>query len=136
VQCRFLFAKKGSILKCRYNAPWEVRDDSILFIDEKGKKKYEPTRNDDRLNVHNVDLLAMWRANVDCQPVVSRHVVLKYIAKYASKAEKRSESYQDMLTRISNSSGSEDPVCVHTEGSLQKHLLIVTLEHKKHVICY
>ena len=35
--------KKGSILKCRYNAPWEVRDDSILFIDEKGKNKYEPT---------------------------------------------------------------------------------------------
>jgi ATP-dependent DNA helicase PIF1 len=102
--------KKGSILKCRYNAPWEVRDDSILFIDEKGKKKYEPARNDDRLNVHNVDLLAMWRANVDCQPVVSRHVVLKYIAKYASKAEKRSESYQDMLSRISNASGSEAPV--------------------------
>jgi ATP-dependent DNA helicase PIF1 len=102
--------KKGSILKCRYNAPWEVHDDSILFIDEKGKKKYEPARNDDRLNVHNVDLLAMWHANVDCQPVVSRHVVLKYIAKYASKVEKRSESYQDMLTRISNASGSEAPV--------------------------
>ena len=50
----------------------------------------------------------MWRANVDCQPVVSRHAVLKYIAKYASKAEKRSESYQDMLTRISNSGASED----------------------------
>jgi ATP-dependent DNA helicase PIF1 len=100
--------KKGSILSCRYNAPWDVRDESLLFIDEKGRKKYEPARNDDRLNIHNLDLLAMWRANVDCQPVVSRHVVLKYIAKYASKAEKRSESYQDMLTRISNSGASED----------------------------
>jgi hypothetical protein len=78
--------KKGYVLTCRYNAPWEVRDDSLLFIDEKGRKKYEPTRNDDRLNVHHVDLLAMWCANVDCQPVVSRHVVLKYITKYASKA--------------------------------------------------
>jgi hypothetical protein len=36
--------------------------------------------------------------------------MLKYIAKYASKAKKRSESYQDMLTRISNSGASDDPV--------------------------
>ena len=50
----------------------------------------------------------MWRANVDFQPVVSRYAVLKYIAKYASKAEKRSESYQYMITRISNSGASED----------------------------
>jgi hypothetical protein len=34
--------KKGAILSCRYNAPWEVRDESLLFIDEKGRKKYEP----------------------------------------------------------------------------------------------
>ena len=100
--------KKGSILSCCYNSPWDVQDESLLFIDEKGRKKYEPARNDDRLNIHNLDLLAMWRANVDCQPVVSRHAVLKYIAKYASKAEKRSESYQDMLTRISNSGALED----------------------------
>jgi hypothetical protein len=114
--------KKGYVVTCRYNAPWEVRDDSLLFIDEKGRKKYEPTRNDDRLNVHNVDLLAMWHANVDCQPVVSRHVVLKYIAKYASKEEKRSESYQDMLTRISNSGASEDPVL-----SAYRRFLVETL---------
>ena len=78
--------KKGYVLTCLYNAPWEVRNESLLSIDEKGHKKYEHARNDDRLNVHNVSLLAMWRANVDCQPVVSRHAVLKYIAKYASKS--------------------------------------------------
>ena len=50
----------------------------------------------------------MWRANVDCQPVLSWHAVLKYIAKYTSKAEKRSKSYHDMLTRISNSIAFED----------------------------
>jgi hypothetical protein len=100
--------KKGAILSFHYNDPWDVRDESLLFIDEKGRKKYEPTQNDDRINIHNLDLLATWRANVDCQPVVSRHDVLKYIARYASKVEKRSESYQDMLTRILNSGASED----------------------------
>jgi len=100
--------KKGTILACRYNAPWDLSGESILFIDDQGRKKYDPTRNDDRLNVHNIDLLTMWRANVDCQPVLSRHVVLKYIVKYASKEERRSESYHDMLTRISNYFASED----------------------------
>ena len=71
-------------------------------------KNYDLERNDDRLNVHNIDLLTMWRANVDCQLVPSQHAVLKYIAKYATKAKKMSESYQDMLTRISNSISSQD----------------------------
>ena len=46
--------------------------------------------------------------NVDCQPVPSQHAVLKYIAKYASKEKKRSESYHGMLTRISNYISFED----------------------------
>jgi len=100
--------KKGTILTCRYNSPWDLCDELRLFIDDQGRKKYEPARNDDRLNVHNIDLLTMWHGNVDFQPVLSRNVVLKYIAKYASKAQKRSKSYHHMLTRISNSIGSED----------------------------
>lgn len=69
--------KKGSILPCRYNAPWEVCNESLLSIDDKCHKKYVPARNDDRVNVHNVALLTMWCANVDCQPIVSQHVVLR-----------------------------------------------------------
>ena len=51
----------------------------------------------------------MWCSNVDFQPVISRHAVLKYIAKYDSKSNRRSESYQDMLTRISNVVDSDIP---------------------------
>ena len=40
--------------------------------------------------------------------MLSWYDVLKYIAKYASKAEKMFESYHDMLTRIYNSIGFED----------------------------
>lgn len=80
--------KKGTILTCLYNAPWDLCNESRLFIDDQGRKKYDLARNDDRLNVHNIDLLTMWHANVDCHRVLSHYVVLKYIAKYASKAEK------------------------------------------------
>ena len=61
----------GIILTCWYNALWDLCDESRLFIDDQGRKKYEPARNDDRLNVHNIDLLTMWRENVDFQPMLS-----------------------------------------------------------------
>jgi hypothetical protein len=64
--------KNGSILTCRYNAPWEVCNESLLSTYKKCHKKYVPGRNNDRVNVHNAALLTMWHANVDCQPVVSR----------------------------------------------------------------
>ena len=54
------------------------------------------------LNVHNIPLLSIWHSNVDFHPALSRHEFFKYISKYASKAERRSESYQYMLTIISN----------------------------------
>lgn len=46
----------------------------------------------------------MWQENVDCHPILSRHQVLEYIVKYASKAERRSESYHQMLTRVAGGS--------------------------------
>eukprot|EP01018_Ginkgo_biloba_P021168 Gb_06945 [translate_table: standard] len=105
----YCLRKKGRVLKCRYNAPWQLRNESVLLIDEQGKKLYEPRRNDDRVNVHNADLLVMWRANVNWQPVTSTYVVLRYIAKYAAKSEKASESYHDMLLRITSIEDLEEP---------------------------
>lgn len=58
---------KRSIISCSYNAPCQVHDNSIMFIDEKGKNKYEAAWNYDRLNVQNVDLLRKWQENVDFQ---------------------------------------------------------------------
>ena len=74
----------------------------------KEEKKYDPTRNYDRFNVHKIYLLTMWCANVDRQLVLYWYVALKYLSKYASKAEKRFEIYHDMLTRISNYIASKD----------------------------
>jgi len=101
--------KKGSSFECRYKAPWELHAHSSLFIDSNGQKTYTPARNDDRLNTHNPTILYIWRANIDCQPVLSIHAVQKYIAKYASKAEKKSETFHDMLRRIVLASPNVEP---------------------------
>ncbi|XP_059073258.1 uncharacterized protein LOC131874057 [Cryptomeria japonica] len=47
---------------------------------------------------------------MDCQLVMSRKVVLQYISKYASKSEKRSKSYTEILEIIVNASESEDTI--------------------------
>ena len=102
--------KKGSNLVCRYGFPFDLQETSSMFIDSSGQKKYSPARNDPLLNVHNPLMLSVWRANVDCQPVLSRHAVLSYISKYASKAESKSESYHDILTRISHAAPAEEGI--------------------------
>ena len=83
--------KKGIFVRCRYGFPYGIQATSSLFIDPNGHKTYNPARNDSLLNIHNPTMLSIWRANVDCQHVLSRHVVLKYISKYASKVEPKSE---------------------------------------------
>ena len=84
------------------------------------EEKYEPARNDDRFNVHNIDVLTMWHTNVDFQPVLSGYALLKYIAKYASKAKKRSKSYHHMLARIKILLNLRIMLYVHIEGFLHK----------------
>lgn len=92
--------KKNSILQYRYKAPWPEQPDSSLILDQSNNPSYKPTRNDTRLNVHNPTMLAIWRANVDCQLVCSKKAVLQYISKYASKIKQKSENYIDILKHI------------------------------------
>ena len=92
--------KKGTYVQCRYGFSYEVQATSLLFIDPNGRKTYNPARNDPLLNIHSLTMLSKWRANVDCQPVLCKHFVLKYISKYASKVEPKSESYHAILSRL------------------------------------
>ena len=55
-----VYAKKGNKLECRYKCPWKVRNESSLHIDENGQNTYHPTQNDDRLNIHNTNILHTW----------------------------------------------------------------------------
>jgi hypothetical protein len=74
----------------------------LLFLDAYGKTKFEPARNDDLINIHNHDILIVWKENMDFQRTLSLHTVIKYISKYASKAKGRLESYHCMVTRITD----------------------------------
>ena len=86
-------------MKYRYNAPLSLNlQGSRLKKElETGEKIFEPFRNDDRFNSYNHYILQLWRENIDWQPVMSKHVVIKYIAKYAAKAERSSKTYDQML---------------------------------------
>ena len=64
-------------------------------------------RNDELLNSYNATFILGWRANIDFRPVINREAVIAYVAKYASKGESSSSSYQDTLqkaiSRLQNS---------------------------------
>ena len=102
--------KKGTSLQCRYGFPYELQATSSLFIDPNGRKTYNPTRNYFLLNIHNPTMLSIWRASVYCQPVLCKHVVLKYISKYASKVEPKLETYHAILSRLAHAAPSESPI--------------------------
>ena len=63
--------------------------------------------NDALVNGYNPLQLSSWRANVDFQYVVSRQKVVKYIAKYATKSEPRSQALQEMYNTIMKKIGDD-----------------------------
>ncbi|XP_057838404.2 uncharacterized protein LOC131048470 [Cryptomeria japonica] len=117
--------RKGTSLQCRYKAPWNITKKLSLSNDDNGQPKHTPARNDDRLNLHNPFILSIWRANVDCQPVLSIDAMIKYIAKYAAKAENKSETYHAMLSRISTNFESDKPA----PNAFRKMLLDNLVDH-------
>ena len=60
-----------------------------------------------RVNTHNTDFLRIWRANTDASLIHCLRRVIKYIAKYASKPEKKSnvclDSYKFVFSRFAGS---------------------------------
>ena len=98
------------LIKYRYNAPWPLNlEGSRLKKDlETREKIFEPFRNDDRVNSYNRYIPQLWRANIDWQPIMSKHAVTKYIAKYAAKAKRSSETYHQMLFCLANIDNPDD----------------------------
>ena len=98
---------KGTNRKqCRFGFPKRLQEQSTI-AKENGVWKFFPKRNDPLLSRYNCYISRVWRANTDFTPVISREAVLKYIAKYASKCEKPSASYNDLLRNIVEQSAPE-----------------------------
>ena len=96
--------KKGSgEIFCRFGYPKMCRDHSELSKDP-GRDFVElnTQRNDEHLNSYNATFILGWRANIDFRPVINKEAVIAYVAKYASKGETTSSSYQDTLQKAIN----------------------------------
>ena len=69
------------------------------------------------MNTHNRETLMMWRANIDWQPVLSKHMVINYIVKYDAKSKKGSENFHNMLMQVSSIQNPNEPIA-HAYKSL------------------
>ena len=87
--------------KCRYGYPKPLQQQTTILTED-GEPALITARNDSLINSYNPLQLSAWRANVDIQFCISRHKVIEYCAKYATKSEPRSQSLKDIFTAIVN----------------------------------
>ena len=118
--------KKGKPV-CRFNFPFAHTEKTELKFIEKQDKSFTveliTKRNDKKMNKHNRCQIYNFRSNVDMQIVLDWSAAVNYIAKYASKAEKQSESLQEILAKLINKFNEESD---SVEKAL-KSLMIATL---------
>jgi len=83
---------------CCFGSPKKCREQSD-FIKEAGQDfaEFHTKCNDEILNSHNPGFILGWRANIDFHPVINKEAVIAYVAKYASKGETTSSSYEQTL---------------------------------------
>ena len=84
---------------CRFGYPQAlVKETTVTVVNQ--DTELETARNDALINSYNPVQLCAWRANVDLQYCVSRHKVIQYCAKYATKCEPRSHTLIDVFGAI------------------------------------
>jgi len=90
--------KETGKIFCRFGFPKTCQDTTAL-LKEDGQNfpELHTRRNDEILNSYNPTFILGWRANVDFRPVINHDAVIAYVAKYASKSETSSSSYEDTL---------------------------------------
>jgi ATP-dependent DNA helicase PIF1 len=102
--------KNTQEIECRFGFPHTPSATPFLAVPEgRTFEKFFPARNDEMLNQYNRLLLTSWLANIDIAPCTSLRGVVDYVVKYASKAEKESESYRQIATRLLSNLNPERP---------------------------
>ena len=78
----------------RFGYPQDARPTPTIAENAKGQLTFFPARIkcDKDTNKYIPILLALWRANIDASPIVTEEVLIRYIGKYATKAEGQSEA--------------------------------------------
>src|ERR1700691_2030466 len=85
---------------CHFEYSKALRENSELAKDPgRDFAELNTRRNDELLNSYNPTFILGWRANIDFRPVINKEAVIAYVAKYASKGETASSSYEDTLQK-------------------------------------
>ena len=88
--------------KCRFGYPKQLQPETTIVTADT-EPELLTARNDGLINSFNPVQLSAWRANVDMQYCLSRHRVVEYCAKYATKSEPRSQPLKEVFTNIMRS---------------------------------
>lgn len=113
-------------LKCRFDFPKPLQENPSISSPN-NYPQFIPARNDGFVNRFNPFVTQIWRANTDFTPIVSTTAVLNYIAKYASKGEKSSSSYIEVMNSILSSLSPDSPA-----KSLIQKVMISTLGERNY----
>ena len=85
--------------KCRFGYPKQLQPETTIVTADT-EPELLTARNDGLINSFNPVQLSAWCANVDMQYCLSRHRVVEYCAKYATKSEPRSQPLKEVFTNI------------------------------------
>ena len=97
---------------CRFEYLQETRPEPTIANNKKNQPTFYPARGDgDRdINKYNPNMLAVWRANIDTSPILSKDALCQYIGKYATKAETQSEGLIDEVRRLAAQNSDVDGI--------------------------
>ena len=88
-------------VKCRFDYPRQLQSETTLQFEELSNHrvcaKIITKRNDPLIVTHNESLLKYWRANVDVQAIVDIEDCVRYMTKYAAKAETTSQTAKQIF---------------------------------------
>ncbi len=88
-------------LTCRFHFPRSERPLPEVSCEVNSNHRvYLPARNDALLNSYNATVTMGWMANTDLSPCTDQTAVVHYLAKYCSKAEKKSEPFKSLLQSV------------------------------------
>lgn len=84
---------------CRFACnPWPLQEEATLSKDRNPAYwMFIPARNHGRINSYNRLITMAWKANTDVTPCTGSKAVLNYLAKYCTKHEIKSATYQTLV---------------------------------------
>ena len=98
-------------VSCRFHFPWRLQNEPTLEKPPTSNfHRLFCRRNDSHLNPYNRLVSMAWLANTDISPCTGSKAVLEYLAKYVSKPEKQTESYEELMKRLLPSINTNRPV--------------------------